>query len=79
MKSGILGNLAKLLVWLSTNHVKVLESDIPFEDPDAIFKMISVSNSQSLTLYTLEVENYILNRILPRDLTKENLDPDQAI
>ncbi|GEM63439.1 hypothetical protein SF1_14210 [Sphingobacterium faecium NBRC 15299] len=61
---------AELLAWLSTNNVKVLESDISFEDPDAIFKMISVSNSESPTLYTLEGEDYILNRILPRDLIK---------
>ncbi|CDT01569.1 hypothetical protein BN1088_1432829 [Sphingobacterium sp. PM2-P1-29] len=52
--------------------MKVLESDISFEDPDAIFKKISVSNSESPTLYTLEDEDYILNRILPRDLIKSS-------
>jgi hypothetical protein len=59
-----------LLAWLATNDVKVLESDISFEDPDAIFKIASVSETENPDLYTLEDEDLILNRILARDLIK---------
>lgn len=60
----------ELAVWLASNDVKVVESDISADDPDAIFKMIYVSDSESPSMYVIEEEDFILNRILPSNLIK---------
>ncbi|MEN5379260.1 hypothetical protein [Sphingobacterium kitahiroshimense] len=61
----------ELAAWLASNDIQVVESDISFSDPDAIFKMVYVPESESPTSYVVKEEDFILNRILPGDLIKE--------
>lgn len=63
-------NNEELARWLASNDVKVVESDISADDPEAIFKMVDVSDSESPDMYVIEEEDFILNRILPRHLIK---------
>ncbi|MEN5054399.1 hypothetical protein [Sphingobacterium kitahiroshimense] len=60
----------ELARWLASNDIKVVESDISADDPDAIFKMVDVSDSEDPDMYVIEEEDFILNRILPRTLIK---------
>lgn len=60
----------ELARWLASNDVKVVESDISSTDPDTIFRMIYVHHSEDPDMYVIEDEDFILNRILPRDLIK---------
>lgn len=59
-----------VLEWLVSNEIKVVESDISSDDPDAIFKMIHVADSQDPVMYVFEDEDFILNRILTKDFMK---------
>lgn len=61
----------ELATWLASNDIKIVESDISCLDPDAIFKMVYVPDSESPAIYLLKEEDFILNRILPLDLIKE--------
>ncbi|MGA6117410.1 hypothetical protein [Sphingobacterium anhuiense] len=63
-------NNEELARWLASNDIKVVESDISAEDPDAIFMMVDVSDSEDPDMYVIEEEDFILNRILPRNLIK---------
>lgn len=59
-----------LFVWLESENVKVVESDINCDDPDAIFKMVDVPDNEDPVLYVLEEEGFIYNRMLTRDFFK---------
>lgn len=61
-------NNEELASWLASNDIKVVESDISAEDPDAIFKMVYVPYSENPEMYVIEEDDFILNRILPRHL-----------
>lgn len=59
-----------VLEWLVSNEIKVVESDINCDDPDAIFKMVHVPDSEDPIMYVFEDEDFILNRMLTRDFLK---------